>query len=309
MSTPGGSTKVIVFALLANLGIALTKFGGAFFTRSTSLLAEAIHSLADCTNQVLLLIGSTKAKKLPDEKYPLGYGRESFFWSFLVAILLFSVGGIFAIYEGVHKLSEVGSPEHGLQMPFVGVCILVISIVLEGGSFITCLKEIREQHPGVALWTWFKESTSSDLVVIFMEDLAALVGLGLALVFLVISTVTGNSAWDAAGSIAIGVLLIAVSILLANEVKSLLIGESPAKSNHYRESMQTLFHSYDEKIEILRFIALATGSNELMVTLKVTPGNQKLSQDLIEVINKVEVATKKEFPEIRWLFVEPDVAD
>lgn len=302
MSASHSSTRVIVFALLANLGIAITKFAGAFFTQSASLMAEAIHSLADCTNQIFLLIGAKKSQKPADEKYPLGYGRESFFWSFLVAILLFSMGGVFAIYEGVHKLSEA---EQQLKMPYVGVAILVVSILLEGGSFFACLSEVRKTNTHKNLWQWFRKSTASDLVVIFMEDLAALLGLTLALGFLVIAILTGNAIWDAYGSIVIGGLLVVVSVLLANEVKSLIIGETPAFD--YRSPIQKHFNQRDPDMQILRFIALATGSHEILISLKVSAGrSNKTSQQLIDSINAVEVEIKKQFPEIRWLFVEPD---
>lgn len=301
MASSNGSTKVIVVALFANLGIALTKFAGALFTKSASMMAEAIHSLADCTNQVFLLIGAKKSQKPADEKHPLGYGRESFFWSFLVAILLFSMGGMFAIYEGVHKLSEA---DQELKMPFVGVGILVLSILLEAGSCWACLKEVNKQNTYGSLWQWFRKSTASDLVVIFMEDLAALLGLVLALIFLCIAIVTNNAAWDAYGSITIGALLIVVSVLLANEVKSLLVGEAPSKN--YRDEVQKHFTDIDPGMKVLKFIALVTGNNELLVSIKIHPGSKSTSAGLIEAINTAEVAVKKQFPEIRWLFVEPD---
>lgn len=298
------SIKVVLYALLANLGIALTKFAGAYFTKSTSLLAEAIHSVADCANQVFLLIGGKRAQKPPDEKHPLGYGRESFFWSFLVAILLFSMGGLFAIYEGAHKLHAADSE---LNRPYIGVAILLVSILLEGGSFFACLKEVRLQNPGMPLWKWFRTSSASDLVVIFMEDLAALLGLTIAFLFLGIALLTGDAVWDAIGSIFIGALLISVSALLAVEVKSLLIGEAP--SVKYQDTIQNLFGQIDPQMKILRFVSLVTGNNEVLVSLKVTPGSQHLSADLVKSINEVEVLVKKKFPEIKWLFVEPDTRD
>jgi cation diffusion facilitator family transporter len=298
------STKVILIALLANLGIALTKFVGAFFTGSASLLAEAIHSLADCTNQIFLLIGAKKSQKPADENYPLGYGRESFFWSFMVAILLFSMGGLFAIYEGYHKLSE-GHSE--LKYPYVGLGILIASIVLEGGSFFACLKEVKKQNTYPNLWLWFRKSTASDLVVIFLEDLAALVGLISATVFLMIAIYTNDAFWDAIGSVFIGVLLLFVSILLAREVKSLIIGEKSSKD--YKDEIQNFFRLENSEIKVLKIISLATGSNEVMIAMKITPGRIQKSLELIDVINRVEAQTKKLFPEIKWLFIEPDVKD
>lgn len=304
MSGPQGSTKIILFALLANFGIAITKLTGAFFTQSASLLAESIHSLADCTNQIFLLIGKKSAQKPADEKHPLGYGRESFFWSFLVAILLFSMGGVFAIYEGIHKFT---AGEQELKMPLIGIGILVVSIVLEAGSFYACLLEVKKINTHGSLWRWFKKSTASDLVVIFLEDLAALAGLIIALMFLLIAMLTGNPIWDAAGSVAIGVLLVAVSFLLAYEVKSLLIGE--AATGDYKQIIEKIFFEQNPEMKILKFITIATGNNELLVSLKVLPGSNHDVTALINSINAAELAIKKQFPEIRWLFVEPDYKD
>ena len=305
MSAPEhSSVKVIIIALLANLGIAITKFAGAFFTGSASLLAEAIHSLADCANQIFLLIGAKKSQKPPDEKHPLGYGRESFFWSFMVAILLFTMGGLFAIYEGYHKLSNPGAE---LKYPYAGLAILAISVFMEGGSFFACLRQVRKQNTQPNLWQWFRKSTSSDLVVIFIEDLAALVGLASATIFLLITIITHNLFWDALGSIFIGCLLIIVSALLAREVKSLIVGERSSKD--YKESIQKLFDSENSNLKIIKIISLATGSSEVMIAMKVTPGTIEKSRDLIDAINRVEANTKKQFPEIKWLFVEPDVRD
>lgn len=304
MSAPGNTTRVIVIALLANLGIALTKFIGALFTKSASLMAESIHSLADCTNQVFLLIGAKASLKPPDKKHPLGYGRESFFWSFLVAILLFSMGGVFAVFEGIHKLNEQNQE---LKMPLVGVGILIFSVLLEGASFLACLKEVKKINVHASLWAWFRNSSASDLVVIFMEDLAALLGLIIALVFLVIAIISGNPIWDAVGSIVIGALLIVVSFLLAYEVKSLLVGEAPHKN--YREATQKLFFERDPQMQILKFIAIVTGNNEVLVSLKIHPGNHQNSSELISSINTVEKAVRSQFPEIKWLFVEPDISE
>lgn len=299
-----GSTKVIIYALFANFGIAVCKFAGALFTGSASLLAEAIHSLADCTNQIFLLIGAKKSQKPADENYPLGYGRESFFWSFMVAILLFSMGGLFAIYEGYHKLHDTTTE---LNAPFVGLAILIVSIFLEGGSFFACLKEVKKQNTYSNLWIWFQKSTSSDLVVIFMEDLAALIGLVCATIFLLIAIITKNPIWDAIGSIFIGSLLVVVSFLLAREVKSLLVGEKTSKD--YSNFIQDLFRKEDPDIKILKIISLATGSNEVMLAMKISIGQIKLSTDLVNAINRVEALTKKNFPEIKWLFVEPDFVE
>lgn len=303
-SNQESSNRVILLALLANLGIAVAKLIGAFFTQSASLLAEGIHSLADCTNQVFLLIGAKKSKKPADDLHPLGYGRESFFWSFMVALMLFSMGGLFAIYEGVHKLKEVALT---IQYPWVGLTILSVAMFLEGASFLACLKEIRIQNRYPNLWIWFRKTTASELIVIFIEDLAALVGLTLALFFLVISILTENTKWDAIGSIVIGVLLVSVAYILAREVKSLLVGER--SSTDYQAFITQHLNSLNADMSILNILSVATGSHEVLLTMKVHPGKITSSYELIDVINTLEEKIKKQFPEVRWLFVEPDIVD
>jgi cation diffusion facilitator family transporter len=222
MSSPSGSTKVIVIALLANLGIALAKTVGAIFSGSASLFAEAIHSFVDCANQVLLLLGAKAARKAPTKSHPLGYGRESFFWSFIVTILLFSMGGLFAIYEGVHKLDS----SEAMQYPWLVLIILAVGIALEGYSFRVCLKEIRTVNQFDNLRQWYRRTTASGLLVIFTEDAGALIGLVMAAVCVSLSWGLGDPAWDAYGSIMIGVLLVTLAGFLGVEIKSLLIGEA-----------------------------------------------------------------------------------
>lgn len=297
----GDSTKVILFALLANFGIALSKFFGAYITKSASMLAEAIHSVVDCSNQVLLLIGKKKSQKAPDEQHPLGYGRESFFWSFIVAIMLFSMGGLFAIYEGIHKLQS----EEPIRQPFIACSILLFGIILESFSFWACYKEVRKQNRFGSLWVWLKRSTSADLLVIFLEDAAALLGLVVALIALAIGWVTGNPVWDAVGSISVGIVLIGVAVLLATETKSLLIGESP--STDYRKSVEKSMAEFFPGGKVLHMIAIQTGGDEAMVSFKFYPGESvSKTTELLDRMNQMERNLKVEFPEIRWLFVEPD---
>lgn len=295
-----GSTQVVMTALLANLGIAVAKFMGALFSGSAALFAEAIHSLVDCINQVLLLIGSHASKKPPTELHPLGFGREKFFWSFIVAILLFSLGGVFAIYEGIHKVLE---PEV-MTSPMVGLSILTLGLILEGISFRSCLHEIQSQNEFKNLWTWFRKSTSADLIVIFTEDLAAMVGLFLAAACIVLSWVTGDPIWDAYGSILVGSLLVCVALFLAIEIKSLIIGEAP--SVDLRSGIQKILDEVIPGSQILKLIAIQTGSNEIMVSYKISPGSVKNVDELIELINEVEKKVKIRFQTIRWQFVEPD---
>lgn len=296
-----GSTKVIVFALFANFGIAISKFIGAYITKSASMLAEAIHSVVDCSNQVLLLIGKKKSQQAPDEQHPLGYGRESFFWSFIVAIMLFSMGGLFAIYEGVHKLQS----DEPIRQPLIACSILVFGIILETFSFWACYKEVKKQNRFGSLWVWLKRSTSADLLVIFLEDAAALLGLIVALVALLIGWVTGNPIWDAVGSISVGVVLVGVAVMLATETKSLLIGESP--STDYRKSIEKSIVELFPGGRILNLIAIQTGGDEVMISFKFYPGEStSKTTDLIDRMNQMERNLKATYPEVRWLFVEPD---
>jgi len=202
-------------ALAANAAIAAAKLGAAVHTGSTSMLAEAIHSAADSANQALLLLGVHRAKRPPSADHPLGYGKAIYFWSFVVALLLFSLGGMFSIYEGRHKL---GSDE-AIEAPWLAILILVFSLVMEALSLRTCLREVNESRRGRTLWRWFRESRQSELIVVFGEDLAALAGLSIALLALLLTVATGDPVFDAAGSIVIGVLLIVVAVGVAVEVK------------------------------------------------------------------------------------------
>ncbi len=305
MST-GDSTKVILFAFFTNLGIAASKFVGAFVSGSASLFAEAIHSLVDCSNQILLWIGARSSKRPPDDIHPLGYGRESFFWSFIVAVLLFSLGGLFAIYEGVHKIhTETGE----MESPWLALGILIFGFVLESVSMKACLNEVKI-HLGAnkmnlkTLWSWFRKSTASELLVIFTEDLAALVGLFVAIVFLGLSIWTKSSFWDAVGSICIGSILVVVAVLLSLEIRSLIIGEAPSKN--YKNEISALVELYIPGGRLLRLISLQTGATEVLLAYKVTHGNIENSLELINAINLLEMKTQERFPEVRWQFVEPD---
>jgi cation diffusion facilitator family transporter len=297
------NSKIIFIALAANLGIAAAKFAGAFISGSAALLAEAIHSVVDSSNQVLLLVGSKKSKHPPTERHPLGHGREAFFWSFIVAILLFSLGGLFAIYEGAHKLS--GHAE--FDSPWIALAILVVGLLLEGGSFFACLREVKRQNKFANLWRWFRNTSSSELLVIFTEDAAALLGLALAFVSILLSWITGNPVWDAVGSVAIGCLLVIVAILLAIEIKSLLIGEAPRTD--FRSFIEERLKANIPGGKVFKLIALQTGSNEVLISCKISAGSVQDVDTLITGINRLEKEIKANFPEVRWLFVEPDVTD
>ncbi len=300
MSTGGESVKVIIIALFANLGIALAKFVGAFISGSASMLAEAIHSLVDSTNQVLLLIGNKASKKPPTPSHPLGYGREAFFWSFIVAVMLFSLGGLFAIYEGIHKFHETGT----VNSPVLGLCILTFSIVVEGYSCSACIKEVQKQNRFGSLWAWFRKTTSSELLVIFTEDLAAMLGLVIATLALLLAWLTGDVMWDALGSIAVGTLLVAVAVLLAIEIKSMLVGEAP--STDFEDFLRKRWAEISPEGKLLTLIALQVGNNEVMLAYKVSPGSAKDVNQLMTQINTLEKETRANFPEVRWQFAEAD---
>jgi len=295
------SVRTIFYALGANLAIAVAKTGAAIATGSSAMLAEAIHSYADSGNQGLLLWGMRQAKRPPSPDYPLGWGKAVFFWSFIVALVLFSIGGLFSVYEGWHKLAH---PED-LRYPWVAVGILVFGLIAETVSLRACLHEVNKVRNGRTLWRWFRESRQSELVVILGEDIAALLGLAFALVAILATMLTGNPVWDAVGSIAIGVLLIVVAIGIGNEIMALLIGQSaePETENRIREFLER--NPGVEKV--YRVLTLQLGTS-LMVSVKAKMRGASAGE-LVAGINRAEAALRSEFPEIQWLFFEPDIAD
>lgn len=300
MAGSGDSTRAILFALGANLAIACAKGVAAYFTRSSAMLAETVHSLADCGNQLLLLFGMRQARKPASPDYPLGYGKAIYFWSFLVAVMLFTVGGMFSLYEGVHKLQH---PEP-MQRWWWAAGVLVFGIVAEGISMRACLQEVAKLRDGRTLWQWFRQSRQSELVVIFGEDFAALLGLCFALVAVLLTAATGNPLWDAVGTVMIGALLIVVAVLVAVEIKAMLIGQSmdPAVQARMRRFL-------DERPEIGNVISLITLQlgNDVMVSVQAEMHEEQSARSLAMQINDVERALKREFPEVRWSFFEPDV--
>ena len=300
MSNQSASIKSILFAFLANLGIAITKTVAAVVTGSGAMLAESIHSFADCGNQTLLFLGLKAAKKKPNAQHPLGYGMEIFFWSFIVALILFSMGGLFSIYEGIHKLSS----HEGLNNPLVAVVVLSISMILEAASLYGCITQINKLRENESLWSWLKNSRQSELVVVFGEDVAALLGLAFALLAVILSIITGNPIFDAIGSIGIGVLLIIISIFIAIKVKGLLIGQSADEKTCSR--IEAFLESRPEIDKVINLITLQLGS-ELMVAVKAKMVNVDTTDQLVENINKCEKDLKKEIPAVKWIFFEPDV--
>ncbi len=300
MAGSGDSTRAILFALGANFAIACAKGVAAFFTGSSAMLAETVHSLADCGNQLLLLLGMRQAKRPPSPDYPLGYGKAIYFWSFLVAVMLFTVGGMFSLYEGIHKLQH---PEP-LKQWWWAAGVLVFGIVAEAVSMRACLHEVNKARGGRSLWQWFKQSRQAELVVIFGEDLAALFGLVFALAAVMLAVITGNPTWDAIGTVAIGVLLIVVAVFVAIEVKAMLIGQSVDPER--QAQMRAFLEGRAEIGRVISLITLQLG-NEALVSVQAEMSEQQSARALAEQINAVERAFKAQFPEVRWSFFEPDV--
>lgn len=297
-----GSLKAIFYALGANTGIAIAKGLAAWHTQSGAMLAEAIHSAADCANQGLLLLGLKRAKRAPSETHPLGYGKAIYFWSFLVALLLFSMGGMFSIYEGVHKLSHPEMP----QSPWVAVAVLGVSILLEYFSLRGALAEINKVRGAQTLFRWFRGSRQSELIVVFGEDLAALLGLTLALAAVLATIFTGNPLFDALGTIAIGAVLILVALGVGIEVKSLLIGESadPALEAEIEQALL----ANGRVTRVFNMITLQLGT-DIMLAVKAELAGCRTADELVDAINASEVELRQRFPQLRWIFFEPDRYD
>jgi len=302
MAAQADSLKSIFFALGANFAIALAKSAGAVFTGSASMLAEAIHSFADCANQALLIWGLKEAKRDASAEHPLGHGRAIYFWSFIVALMLFSMGGLFSIYEGAHKLHD----SEPVKYAWVAVGILAFGVAAESVSLWGALREINKERGAASLWLWFRQSRQSELLVIFGEDLAALGGLALALGFILLSIVTGNPMWDAVGSICIGVLLVLVAILVGIEVKALLVGQSAEPL--VLAALRAHLVAQPQVAQLYSLITQQLGS-EIMLAVKARMQPQASDVALIEAINAVERGLRVAFPQLRWIFFEPDLRD
>ena len=300
MSAKADSMKSVLFALGANLGIALAKTGAALFTHSGSMMAEAIHSFADCANQGLLLLGMKQAKRPPSVDFPMGHGNLIYFWSFVVALLLFSVGGLFSIYEGFHKLWHPEPLEHA----WVAIVILGFSVFLEALSMRAALREINKVLDGRSLWRWFTDSRQAELVVVFGEDFAALLGLALAFAAVLTAQLTGNPMWDALGSIGVGALLVLVAFFVARETKALLVGQSAEAP--VREGIEKVVAMQGSVVKVLNIITLHFG-DDLMVAVKALMRDYPDNVSLCAAINDAEAAIKREYPAVKWVFFEPDV--
>jgi cation diffusion facilitator family transporter len=296
-----GSRQAVITAFCANLGIALAKFIAFFFTGAASMLAEAVHSVADTANQGLLLLGSARASRAPTPEHPFGYARERYFWAFVVSVVLFTLGSLFACYEGVQKLRH----PHQLSSPEWAIGVLLVAILFEGFAFRTAALAANPLRRGRSWWAFIRRAKSPELPVILLEDFGALLGLGFALVGVTLSLLTGNARFDALGSIAIGLLLGAIAIVLAVEMKSLLIGESAAPSQQ-----RAIASAIEERPEVRRLIHLRTqhlGPEQLLVCAKVELDSELSFLGVVDAINAIESGVRASVPAAELIYLEPDV--
>jgi cation diffusion facilitator family transporter len=303
MSSNSHGTSHIIQSLIVNLLIACSKGFAAFMTKSGSMLAETIHSFADCANQGLLLFGVKQAQRPADAMHPLGYGRAVYFWSFMVAMLLFSIGGMFSIYEGIHKINHPEPVENILW----GVGVLVFSLLLEGYATYANMVEIKKRRKSKGFLQYLRTTKDSDLVVVFGENSAAVLGLFLALAALVLAFVTGDGRYDGIGSLLIGVVLIAVAIFLAVEVKSLLIGESAdiEISNLIKAEAAT----HPEILEVINCITMQQGPGEVLLCMKIKCRRDLTATEISILTNKFEKEIRAAAPEVKWIYIEPDLQE
>jgi cation diffusion facilitator family transporter len=301
MST-SGSRRAVFAAMAANLGIAVAKFVGFAFTRSSSMLAEGVHSVADTGNQLLLLLGHRRAQLSPNEQHPFGYGRERYFWGFVVSIVLFALGSMFAIFEGVEKIIH----PHALESTGWAIAILVVAAVLEASSFRTAIRESNPLREGATWPQFIRGSKAPELPVLLLEDSGALLGLLIALAALGLATVTDNSVWDGVGSVLIGLLLGAISIVLATEMKSLLIGEAATDSDV--AAIEAAIRDAEHVRGLIHLRTEHLGPEELLVAAKVDFDGSLSFADLARTIDAVEVDIRAAVPSARVIYLEPDVA-
>jgi cation diffusion facilitator family transporter len=298
---PEGGTRAIVAAFLANLGIAIAKFVGFLLTGAASMLAEAIHSVADASNQGLLMYGTKAARKPADEEHPFGYGNRRYFWAFIVALVLFSMGGLFAIYEGIEKLRH----PHELESIGIAVGILLFAIAVESWSCSVAFREANKVRHGRSWWQFIRRAKAPELPVVLLEDLGALVGLFFALAGVGMARITGEPRWDAAGSLAIGILLVVIALFLAQEMASLLLGEAASS-----EDIDAMKGAIAEHERVLRVIHLRTehiGPEDIVCAVKLEFEPTMTIVQLAEEINAVEASIRAAVPAANHIFIEPDV--
>ena len=297
-----GSRKAIIAAFFANLGIAVAKFAGFLITRSAGLLAESGHSLADTGNQALLMLGSKRGKRPADRAHPFGYGSERYFWAFVVALVLFSMGGLFALYEGIEKLRH----PHEVDNAVVAFVILAIAICLETFSLRTAVKEATPLRvPGTGWVEFIRTSKAPELPVVLLEDVGAEVGLAFAMVGLILAEATGNPRWDAVGSVAIGLLLVVIALVLAAEMKPLLIGEAASESDV--AMITAALQSSADVNSIIHLRTVHLGPDDLLVAAKVDFEHSLTVAQLADAIDRAEVALRTAVPKTTTIYIEPDI--
>jgi cation diffusion facilitator family transporter len=296
-----GSRKAIVAAFFANLGIAVSKLVGFALTGSTGMLAEAVHSIADTGNQGLLMIGGRRATKSPSRRHPFGYSRESYFWAFVVALVLFTLGGAFAIFEGIDKLRH----PHELDSVWIAIGLLVAAMGMESFSFRTAIHEANPQRGDNNWWQFIRQSRSPELPVVLLEDFSALIGLAVALGGVVLAKVTDSPRWDAAGSLAIGILLCTVAGVLAMEMKSLLIGES-ATIDVEAEIARRLTGA-PHVVSLIHLRTQHLGPEDLLVVAKLEFDPSLSVAEMAAVIDEAERQLRQSVPQARLVFIEPDI--
>ncbi|WAC56411.1 cation diffusion facilitator family transporter [Gordonia sp. SL306] len=297
-----GSKRAIIAALLANAGIALAKFVGFLITGSSSMLAEAVHSVADTSNQGLLLLGQQRAAKKADRLHPFGYGRSRYFYSFVVALVLFSLGSLFAIYEGIHKIQH--AHDHDLESPLVAVIILLLAICLEGYSFTTAYRESKPLKGKASWWRFIRNSRSPELPVVLLEDSGALIGLVLALAGVGLTMLTGDAVWDGVGTLGIGVLLGVIAIILIVEMKSLLIGEGATEDEE--QALLTALAA-DGVDRVIHMKTQYLGPEELLVAAKIAIPAGADAVTVAHTIDAAEVRVRSAVPQARVIYLEPDI--
>jgi len=298
----GGSKRAIIAAFFANLGIAIAKFIGFVFTRSSSLLAEGVHSLADTGNQGLLLLGGRKAQKEPTAEHPFGFGRERYFWSFIVSMVLFTLGGLFAIFEGVEKLRH----PHELESPGWAIAILLVATVLEALSLRTAIGESNSLRGDASWFNFIRRAKVPELPVVLLEDFGALIGLAIALCAVSLAAVTGEGSYDGWGSILIGILLCVIALFLSIEMKSLLIGESASLDD--QETIRRAMLGGDDVRQLIHLRTEHLGPEELLVAAKVEFDPTMSIETLAASINELEVRVRSAMPSAHLIYIEPDLA-
>jgi cation diffusion facilitator family transporter len=297
----GGGTKAIVAALVANLGIAASKFVAFAVTGSASMASEGVHSLADSGNQLLLLVGGRRAQRAADTEHPFGYGRSRYIYAFIVSIVLFSIGGLYAVYEGSHKIlhpSELSSPQWAIG-------VLAVAVVLEGFSLRTAVREADHVRSGLGWWQFVRHAKAPELPVVLLEDTGAILGLVVALVGVCLATLTDNARWDGAGSLTIGLLLVVIAIILATEMNSLLIGEAGSRADV--DAIRAALEAGDDVRRVIHLKTLHLGPEELLVAAKIAVAHDDTARAVAAAIDAAEVRVRSAVPIARVIYLEPDI--